>query len=165
MMSTKFNMTPAPSNLSGSASVKSVIYKQVTVEPTMKLILKELKPDSNLDDEVLVYGVFKVDISGNYSISNQLCILQNSTDIGIACNYLQYGICEKKDSGCSYESCFNSVIINADVHYGYAMSQNLSTVLYLDSAKEYQCWVNLGSEDNTGFTYSKQHSRLSIYKL
>jgi len=165
MMSTKFNMTPAPSNMAGTASVKSVIYKQVTVEPTMKLILKELKPDSNLDDEVLVYGVFKVDISGNYSISNQLCILQNSTDIGIACNYLQYGICEKKDSGCSYESCFNSVIINADVHYGYAMSQNLSTVLYLDSAKEYQCWVNLGSEDNTGFTYSKQHSRLSIYKL
>ena len=38
MMSTKFNMTPAPSNLAGSASVKSVIYKQVTVEPTMKLI-------------------------------------------------------------------------------------------------------------------------------
>ena len=165
MIGTKFNMTPAPSNMAGTASVKSVIYKQVTVEPTLKLIEKELKPDCNLNDEVLVYAIFRVEVSGNYSISNQLCIIQDGAGVGIECNYLQYGICEKVDGDCSYENCFNSVIINSNVHFGYAMSQNLSTVLYLDSTKEYQCWVNLGSEDNAGFTYSKQHSKLRIYKL
>jgi len=165
MIGTKFNMTPAPSNMAGTASVKSVIYKQVTVEPTLKLIEKDLKPDCNLDDEVLVYAIFRVEVSGNYSISNQLCIIQDGAGVGIECNYLQYGICEKVDGDCSYENCFNSVIINSNVHFGYAMSQNLSTVLYLDSTKEYQCWVNLGSEDNAGFTYSKQHSKLRIYKL
>ena len=163
MMGTKFNPT-APIG-GGSSSVKSVIYKQVTVEPTLKLVEKELLPDSPLNDDVFVYGIFKVDVSGNYSISNQLCLIQEGLDVGVECHFLQYGICEKVDVGCCYESCFNSVIINSKVQIGYAMSQNLSTVLYLDDKKEYQCWVNLGSEDNSQFRYSKEHSRLSIYKL
>lgn len=141
----------------------SILLKRVEAMPTpTKIITIDLLNDQTLDNNVLEYVKFKVDETGYYNVSNQLCI--KHTDVkATQCNFLQFGLCEGTSK--NYDQNFNSIIINSLCEPDYLISNNLSTVLELKSEVEYICWLNFASDNNNNFQFNKAYSHLILYKL
>lgn len=139
-----------------------VIIKKIETPKETKIINIDLIDDVKLNDDVLEYVKFKVDNTGYYNISNQLCIKHTSNTITKA-DFLQFGVCEAQSK--NYDANFNSIIVNAECQPEYLISNNLSTVLELKADVEYLCWLNFSSSNNNNFSFNKQYSHLILYKL
>ena len=142
-----------------SSKLQVIINRKPNNEKS-RLIEIELKETQKLTSEVLVYCDIKVEQSGFYHISNQLsikCNKQTQADV------LQFGVCDKAFA--DFSKCFNSLMIRSSVDEGDNITNNLSSITYLDSDIEYIGWLNFQSVDNASFEFSKDYSNIKLIKL
>ena len=150
---------PGLSKLEPSSKLQVIINRKPNNEKN-RLIEIDLKPTQKLTDEVLVYADIKVEQSGFYHISNQLsvkCGKQVHADV------LQFGICDK--SFVDFAKCFNSVMIHSTIDVDDNITNNLSSIIYLEADTEYIGWLNFQSADNASFDFSSNLSNIKLIKL
>ena len=142
-----------------SSKLQVIINRKPSNEKN-RLIEIELKETQKLTNDVLVYADIHVEQSGFYHISNQLaikCNKQTQADV------LQFGVCDKAFA--DFSKCFNSLMLRSSVDEGDNLTNNLSSITYLDSEIEYIGWLNFQSVDNASFEFSKDYSNIKCIKL
>ena len=145
--------------LEPSSKLNLIINRKPSNEKN-RLIEIELKETQKLTNDVLVYADIKVENSGFYHISNQLaikCNKQTQADV------LQFGVCDKAFA--DFSKCFNSLMIRSSVDEGDNITNNLSSITYLEADTEYIGWLNFQSADNASFDFSSNLSNIKCIKL
>ena len=145
--------------LEPSSKLNLIINRKPSNEKS-RLMEIELKETQKLTNEVLVFAEIKVEQSGFYHISNQLsikCNKQTQADV------LQFGVCDKAFA--DFGRCFNSVMLRSSVDEGDNLTNNLSSITYLEADTEYIGWLNFQSVDNASFEFSKDYSNIKLIKL
>ena len=146
-------------NQQNSGKINAILSKPKAA--SNKILEQSLLPDTPLDG-VLKYCSFTVDETGYYSASTQICI-RNTSKRSIVVDYLQQGICS--DDMADYERDFVSNIVNSSAEPEYVLSSKLSTIIKLEAGKDYVCWCNFSSDDNSKFAYVPNCSSMRLYKL
>ena len=150
---------PGLSKLEPSSKLSLIINRKASNEKS-RLIEIGLKETQKLPNEVLVYADIKVALSGFYHISNQLSIKCNKPT---QADVLQFGICDK--DFVDFGNCFNSVMLRSTVDDGDNITNNLSSITYLDAETQYIGWLNFQSADNSSFEFCNSYSNIKLIKL
>lgn len=155
-MISKFSHNNAPSKMPPSVIIKtSAPKKEMT-----KIQVKDLVETAPLGDEIFNFCSFRVEESGYYSLSSQLC-LRNSTAKKVDVSFFQFGVC----SGTNYESDFVSRMVGSKVAPDYLICEKMNSVLHLEKDIDYTAWLNFSSNSNASFQFDKSLSHLRLYLL
>lgn len=145
----------APSKMPSSVIIKTTAHKHET-----KIQVKDLAETAPLTDEIFNFCSFRVEESGYFSLSSQLC-LRNATAKKVDVSFFQFGVC----SGTNYESDFVSRIVSSKVAPDYLICEKINSVLHLEKDVDYIAWLNFSSSSNASFQFDKSLSHLRLYLL
>jgi hypothetical protein len=145
----------------------SVILKRNSAsKPHVNLIInKEMQRSQSIQDSIITNAcVFKVQESGYYHISSQICLINNSTNL-IKTDFLQFGIVAQENMQTECKNNMKSIINATIVQPEYFISDSLTSVMLLEKDVDYSLWLNVGSESNDKLYYESLNSHCRLYKL
>lgn len=139
----------------------NVVIKRPALERN-KLTEIALVDDVTLPNELLRLVQFTVETDGYYNCNLQASI-KNVATKSVSVDCIQFGVCNSDLS--DFEKAFNSRQICAQCAPSTIITDNLTTVKYLQCELTYCCWLNVASNKNESFQFLKPYSHLYIIKI
>ena len=98
--------------------------------------------------------------SGLYMCSLQLAIEHKGPGSSVL-DYVQFGVCRDED----FSENFNSKTIGTTVEKDYIICESFTFLQEYDGDDDVVVWMNIRSDDNRRFEYSRNRSKLVVVRM